>query len=100
MAGGDESVVEVLRDLRAELPETNRELATKLQRGDFDAELISRLANLLTVEPVLWRLDAVVTDEYGSRRYQILMEYEGNRTITHSCRMTPMTEEDRRSSRR
>lgn len=100
VAADDASVVKTLEKLRADLPESDDELRTRLTREDFDTELSNRLIQLLTVEPTLWRLDAEVRDEYGLRRYQIMMEFRGNRTLTHACRMLPQTEEDRRDRRR
>ncbi len=99
LAAGDERVAEMLEDLRRDLPKDDNALRIELNRGDLDVALANRLSTLLTVEPTLWRLDAEVTDEHGTRRYQILIEFRGNRVLTHSCRMLPPTDENDRRRR-
>lgn len=99
VTGGAENGMTVIKRLRANLPEDDKKLELEINRSNIGEELTNRLVKLLTVRPTLWRLIAEVRDRQGSRRYEILIEFKGNQTKTHSCRLLPQDDDDDPRSR-
>ena len=93
IAGDDDKALGFMKKCRDDPPDDDNKLKLEINRADFEDVMTNRLTQLLTVKPTLWRLLADVRDEHGSRRYEILIEFQGNQPKTHSCRIIPTTDE-------
>lgn len=87
LAGGDERAMAFMKKMQSALPDDDQKLKLEINRADLDDVMTNRLTQLLTVKPTLWRLMADVRDEHGSRRYEILSEFQGTQVKIHSCRI-------------
>lgn len=94
VAGNDPDGINLIKKLLANPPTDDDKLELEINRANIGDELTNRLVQLLTVRPTLWRLMAEVRDREGSRRYEILIEFQGNQVKTHSCRILPERDED------
>jgi hypothetical protein len=86
LAGGDPGLAEVLTQMQADPPRDAGEMVRRIMDAGFTETQGRELTLVLTLQPTLSRVDAEVTDEFGTRRYALLVGEQDGLPSIYECR--------------
>jgi len=92
-AGGDRQLAEVLTSMQQDLPLDNGDFVRKLMAAGYTEQQGRDLTLVLTLTPVLARIDAEVEDNLGTRRYVLLVGEQDGLPRIYECRRLEGREE-------
>lgn len=93
-AGGDPGLAGALERMAADdPPRDNGEFVRRLMAEGFAEQRARDLTLVLTLEPTLSRVDAEVTDAFGTRRYAVLVGEQDGLPRIYECRRLTGQEE-------